>query len=459
LKEAPARARFEEILQSLRFKALFALFGFAAAAWGQMPRFSGPAVSGRSLGAQSGRRSQQVSLRPFVSLRANYSDGLAAAGLDSEGNLLRGAAYGYEIAAGAYGAKAWRNTEMSGSFVGGYRQRSLARSLTGFNAMGNLGISHNFTRRLRLATTTGYGSTVQSGMIGLGLITPFQQLDPAFDELPEDEVFDNRITFLNNSNSLIFQQTSRLSHAATGGIFIINRRNGLPDARGVTAQGDSSYRIGRRTSVGAYYAFNSISFSETFGNSKIQKVGFTFSQQFGRMWELVVRGGVNDLENEGLSRVELDPIVQEILGIRQGVETFYRRNYLPAWRVALLGRLRNSSFGVTSAQDVRGGNGVFLTSNSRSYRGYYSFTTNRRLNWQLTASRTDMSGRLRFQGVSKNSRVGVSLGYQVFPGFHTHASFGWRWQEITVENTLKNNGLRAQIGITYSPGDIPFALW
>jgi hypothetical protein len=309
------------------------------------------------------------------------------------------------------------------------------------------------TRRLTfgLSPTAGIVSRSFGGVYSGGIV------DPSLISVPTDELFDARAIFLETRGKMTYQQSARLSYQASGAGFAVRRRSSaLIGVNGWTGSGDAMYRLSRFKTIGLNYTYMHFDFTGFFGNSEVHQIALNYSQQLGRRWQLGLLGGAFRIESEGVRRVELDPVVAVLLGQTTGLEAFHRINYMTAIRAALIRTFRKSRFDITYDRGVTPGNGVYLTSLYQSASVNYSYTGMRRWHFNVStgytqfASLTETIG--RYQSYHGGGGVSRALGSML----HLTARLDYRDYQAGI---LKRNGMRASVGLAFSPGDIPLSLW
>lgn len=420
--------------------------------------FGGPAVLGRAAG-NGLNRSPEVKLRFFASVQSNYDTGLTSLALDANGRPFTQSGSGLQATVGVTGNKMFRRTQVSLAFNGGYRYVQTIAVSRGFNAIGILGASHVLTRRSSLSTSNAIGSQVQSFSLALATI-PGLALDPVTNSLPINDLIDTRISFWSNNSTLSYQFGPRLSVSASGG-FNGNKRTGraLASSTGISARGDIAYRLGRNQTISGDYAFTNFNFSDAYGNTAIHQVALAYSLAIGRTWTVQLKGGGALLQNEGLQQVKLDPFLAAILGRPSGVEAFYRENYLPSIQANITRTFGRSSITGTYQRGITPGNGILLTSRNTGYSGSYRYMGIR--NWTLgaLASTNQLENLMSFQASSTIQSVLGSVGYRLRRDLQINGTAGYRANSISTGTAFNQRGMRLTLNISYSPGDVPLALW
>ncbi len=399
-------------------------------------------------------------LRFFASVRGTYDSGLTAVRFNSDGSPTKSSGIGYGGVAGVYGYKEWRRTQLMGSYLFGYQDYARTTNAgAGINQSINLGLTHRLSPRITFNSSIRGASLSRAYGFGYGGFgRPGEDLDPGYDDSLMDEVYDNRIYRVTNSNSMIFQLTPRVQTAATGGAFLTKRTGSLTSVSGVFAQGDISRRLTRTQTISVNYNFSEFNYSNRYGNSVIQGVGIGWGTALGRRWELNLNGGASMVEIDSLQNVRLDPAIAAIIGQTHGTETFYRRSIYPTYQAGLAGNFRRSTFTARYGQRITPGNGTFLTSRNEMGNVSYSFNGIRKMNLALIGGFNRRSNLMLNAAKGTNVFAGVTAGYQLRSDLQFSVSVIGRRFESTGTDFARQ-GVRVMVGLSYSPGEVPLALW
>ncbi len=411
---------------------------------------------GRSAGAGIARRSTQVRMRFFGSVMGIYDSGLTAY-YSSSSDASNSSLWGYMVRGGVYGTKSWRKTDLSLSYAGGYTAYTRSSGFNGTNQSLVIGLSHSINKRLFLQSSVIGTIWNRAYGYGFGYFTPGQALDPALNPLPLDDIYDSTTYTFTNANTLGYQFTPRTSFGATGGPFVTKRTNTLISVAGIFASGDISHRITRSQTLTAAYTFNQFNFSGRYGNSAITMASLGWAWR-GRRWDANLTAAIARIESEGLEMVQLDPAVAEIVGFSTGTQAYYKLNYYPTFRALLASRFRRSTVGVTAFRQIRPGNGVILTSLTTGGYAYASYTGLRKWTMSARTGVAQYKGLIRFTNSTTNFDAGGQVGYQLRSDLQFSAAMYYRKQS-TSGTDFRRDGFRITVGISYSPGDIPLALW
>lgn len=398
-------------------------------------------------------------LRFFASVRGTYDSGLTAVRFQSNGAPTNSSGYGYGAIGGIYGYKEWRRTQLMGSYMLGYQDYAKsANTGAGINQSVSLGLTHMLSRRITFQSSIRGSSLTRSFGSGYGFIRPGEETDPVNDDQGLDDVYDNRTYRISNSNSMVFQLTPRVQTAATGGGFLTKRTGSLVSVSGVFASGDISRRITRTQTLSINYNFSQFNYSNRYGNTFMQGVGLGWGMALGRRWELGLNGGITMIKIDSLRNIILDPAIAAIIGQTHGTETLYRESFYPIYQARLMGNFRRSNMSIRYGQRITPGNGSFLTSRMESGGVSYGFTGVRKMNVTLISGFNRMHNLMINSAQGTNLYAGVVAGYQLRSDLQFNVSVIGRQFESAATD-FSRRGVRVAVGLSYSPGEVPLALW
>ncbi len=437
--------------------ALVAVLSCAVpAALAQPGSYLGPGVLSRGAGDIGNRGGEQVDLRFFGDVSGVYDSGLQPYAVDAKGNLISvSALYGVEANVGAYGTHRWRKALLGLDYSGVFTHYPSASTYDRTDQHLGLGYTYQKSRRLafdfrQLAgiAKTGYGT---AGFYG----APTDD----FVTTPTALLFDNRYYYTQSTMDVNFIQSVRTIYTMGGDGFFVRRQGvGLASTNGYQLRGSVQHRLDRRRTVGAVYEHVHFDFPPAFGESDINVGELFFSSQLGRRWILNVSAGALVAEVQGIEQVALSPIIAALLGQSFTERAFYRQSVYPTGRAGLTARFKSSSLSMGYSQEITPGNGVYLTSLQKNGSLSYSYTGIRNWSFGLTGGYASLNG--IGQGLQNYATVngGFNTSYRVRGWLHATARFDARDQQIDVVG-YKHTGYRAAIGLTFSPGDVPFSLW
>ena len=417
-----------------------------------MPGYGGPAVASRGLNRAGTRAGEPVNLQMFAALTGIYDSGLTSVTLNEKGEIPNfGGLFGVEANLGVYGTRKWRRKHLGLDYQGNYRHYSGRTYFDGSDHMLGLDYGMQVTRRssVNFRTIAGTLSRALAGNFS------FASADPFFIGIPLTEVFDNRAYFLESAGSYTIELGNRNSIQIGGSGFAVRRQSrALVGLNGYRTFADFSRRITRNQTVGIGYQFFHIDYPRAFGEADIHGLFLQYSRQIGRKWQAALSIGGMRSDLAGIRTVEIDPVVAELLGQRQGREAFNVVNHLPTSIVNITRTFRRSSVFLTYNRGFNPGTGVMLLSRMQSAGGGFSYNDGRR--WSVTASLDYFSvvGTGAFAGRLNSTAPGVTFSYRIREELHFTASGFYR--RMAVNRTgFQRDSSRFSLGLTYSPGPIP----
>ena len=295
---------------------------FTTGAFAQV--YEGPSVlsrggSARPYGQRAGR---DANIRGYVSVQAFADSGFFPATVSPTGGpTVSGTQFGMEGTVGAYGIKRFRQGQAGIDYNGTFRHYPQASGLNGTDHF--LGVDFKFqlnrSMMLKGQTTLGTSSRVFSfaNVVGGGLGSSF---------LPLNDLFDARVYFARTSMGLTYNITRRLQLDLHADGFVIRRNKALVGVNGYSPGASLTYRMNQRQWVGALFNFIHFDYPKAFGESDIQLLGGVFVHNFTKRWQAELTAGAYRVDVAGTRRVEADPIVQQLLGIRFISEAFSQAN-------------------------------------------------------------------------------------------------------------------------------------
>jgi hypothetical protein len=261
--------------------------------------------------------------------------------------------------------------------------------------------------------------------------------------------------------NLTYQKTARLSFAIGGGGFLVRRRSSaLFGVSGGMAQADVAYRLSRRSTVSLSYAFVHFGFTQAFGGSDVHTAGVSYAVSLSRHWELGVMTTANRVEHQTVRQVFVDPVIAAITGITSGQEAFHATTTLGGYGARLSRGLRRGNLTFGYMQGVSPGNGLYLTSRQRVADVQLQYTALRRWNFGAGASYGTLGTISEHSSSYRSTEMRAGLSRSLGRGdLHFTANVAGRRYHTDFTNFRSRLQTHATIGIAYSPGDVPLALW
>jgi len=421
----------------------------------QVPGYGGPGVATRGAGAGV-RGSESVSIRPHASIQGISDNGLIAAGLDKDGNIVNpGRLYGVEASVGVYGTKNWKKDLLGIDYMGGYRSYNRNTFYNGSDHVLSLDYGRQVTRRVMLMLRVLGGTTSRNmgGIFGgLGFADPYTLGTTAYD------IFDNRAYFIDTTGTLGVQvgRKDYISVGASG--FAVRRQSkALIGMNGQRALASWQRQIGRRSSIGLGYQYFHVDYPRVFGESDVHTLMVMFGRQFGRRWAMNVSGGVFRIDFAGVRVVEVDPLVAELFGGTRGREAFNSINMSSAISANISRTMRRSLLSMQYNRGANPGNGVVLLNRQETGSVIYTYNTGSKWSISGSAGISKFSGYGAYSGQSVSYNGGVMASRQLRDDLYFTGGIDFRQFSINNGN-FKRFGNRITAGLTYSPGPIPVSL-
>lgn len=422
---------------------------------GSDEEYSGPAILSRGE-TPAGQIVAPIAFRPYIGLSGVYSTGLVPVSVTSTGQVPSTDLYGLELNLGAYTYHVWKHTTLALDYRGDFRDYSTSY-WDGTDQFLSLILTHRPTKRV---TFTLRDQTGIYDFNNYSLSTPLGALDPNYLQLPQNDIYDNRVIFAGVSADLTYMLTHRLSFDIGGDGSLVRRQStALYGMTGGGAHGDLEYRISRHSTIGADYRFTYFAYTRGFGNTDIHSVGFNYSAQLTRHVQLSARIGGARVESTSLTEVTLDPAIAALLGESEAIQAAYRLNYVPDMQARLTDTFRRSQFTLAYLNQVVPGNGVYLTSRNESGNAGYSYSGVRHWNFGANATYGRMSTLVQTVGAYTAYGAGVGITRELGKGLHTVLRLDSQHFDIASSEAFKHTEYRASVGLSWSPGDLPLVLW
>lgn len=437
------------------FACAFALMAQSdTSAAGSEDSYSGPAILSRGE-TPANQNIAPIAFRPYVGVNGIYDTGLVPVGLTATGGIPTSDLYGVEANLGAYTYHVWKHTTLALDYRGDFRHYSTS-SWDGTDQLVSLILTHQPTKRVTFTVREEGGTYSNNYFLGSTL----GALDPNYLQLPQNDIYDNRVVFAGVSADLVYRLNHRLSfHVGGDGSLVRRQASALYGMTSGVARGDLEYRLSRHTTVGADYRFTYFEYTKGFGNSDIHSAGLNFSTQISRQLQFSARIGGARVESQSLTEVTLDPAVAALLGESVGIQAAYQLTYVPDMQARLTETLHHSQLSFAYADQVVPGNGVYLTSRSNTGSFNYSYTGIRHWNFGLNAMYGRMDALVQTIGAYSAYGGGFGVTRELGKGLHAVMRLDARHYDVAGGGLPTTTEYRTSVGLTYSPSDLPLVLW
>jgi len=416
--------------------------------------YSGPAILSRG-DAPAAQTAAPIAFRPYIGLSGIYDTGLVPVTVNSTGGIPSSDLYGLELNLGAYTYHVWKHTTLGLDYRGDFRHYSNTY-WDGTDQFLSLILTHQASKRTTFTLRT------QSGIYSNNyfLASALGSLDPNYLQLPQNDIYDNRVVFAGVSGDLTYRLSRRLSFNIGGEGSLVRREStALYGMTGAVARGDLEYRISRHSTLGADYRYTYFDYTKGFGNAGIHSVGLDYSTQMSPTVQLSARLGAARVESNSLTVVQLDPAVAALLGVSVGIQAAHRQNYVPDIEARLTDSLRRGLFALSYSNQVIPGNGVYLTSRNDSGAVSYSYTGVRHWNFGVNGTYGRMTALVQTVGAYTAYGGGVGVTRDLGKGLYTVLRLDARHYDIASGLLFRHTELRTSVGLNFSPGDLPLVLW
>ena len=418
------------------------------------PEYGGPAILSR--GETPNMQSPApLAFRPYAGVSGIFDNGIIPITVTSTGKIPSEDVYGVELNMGAYTYHSWKHTSLGLDYRGDFRHYSQKTFYDGTDQSLALILKHAPSKHVTLTLRNQGGTYSQNfglpSVLGIG--------EGNYLQTPQNDIFDNRVLFLSTSADLTFHKSARLSFNFGGeGDLVRRQSSALYGSTGASARADVEYRVTRHSTLGADYRFTHYSYTKGFGNTDIQSVGLNYSSQFTRHLQLSARVGGARVESLSLQVVQIDPAVAALLGETEGIQAAHRITYAPDMSAELANTFRHSAFSVIFANGMTPGNGVYLTSRTESLVASYSYTGVRHWNFGANGVYSRMSALVQTLGAYSSYGGGVGITKDLGKGMNAVLRVDTHHFNVS-DNRFLHNEVRITLGLNYSPGEVPLALW
>ncbi len=421
------------------------------------PESTGPGILSRPF-TTTALANQNVKFQPFLAVSGLYDSGLTTVSTTTSGQIVSNASYGVDAGFGISGRRVDKKDTLEIVFRGDAYRYTPNSSYDGGNYLLNLTYQHFFTRHILLALTEN-ASLYSNNYSVINSATDLSVANAQAAVNPNTQLFDNRTIALSTGADVVIQKTARLSFDFGGTGFLVRREStSLYGTVGYQARADATYRLTRRMTLGAYYAYSNYDFNKAFGGSDVETAGAIFSRTLARGLEFRLRGGASYVQTSGIETITIDPVIAAILGYNQGTIVIRRNNVVPDLSVQLAKTFRRGTASAEYVESVTPGNGLYLTSRHNGISAHYDYTGLRHWDFSAGFSRDTLStlGILIGQYTSNDARIG--FGRVLGKGLQATGSAEYRHYDVSEANFL-HNSYRIMFGIAWTPSASPLRLW
>jgi hypothetical protein len=219
------------------------------------------------------------------------------------------------------------------------------------------------------------------------------------------------------------------------------------------------YRASRRSTVGVMYSYMHYSFTGLPGGSDAHTVVGSYSRSLSPTMQMSASGGITKYENVFVQLVPIDPAIAAVIGISSALRVSYQSAIMPDLAFRLSKVVPRGTVFVYASNSLNPGNGLFLTSTSTNAGAGYNYSGLRR--WTISAganyNRSNSVGNVL--GSYGSYSASLSASRQVGPMTHGVFSFYARKYDSPDFKNYNKWSYGVNLGLSFSPGDIPVRLW
>ena len=418
--------------------------------------YQGPGVISRGVGDIGMRSGEQVNLRYYVGVSGEVNTNLQPFAVDAQGNLLRiHNLYGVDVNGGAYGVHHWKHSQLGLDYGGDYLRNVNSDSYNGSNQRLTLGYTVQPSRRWTLDIRESAGTVA---------IATDQQVNTRANDAtsvisPTTLLFDSRTTFLQSSAYATYSQSARTTFTFGGSGFLNDQKSvGLSNSGGYTATGSVQRRMSKNTSLGVTYTYSHMEFPAFHSNSDSNSYQGTFATALGQFWTFSVQAGATVTEVNSQVTFALDPVLAALLGQSTITENAYSRTAYPSGSATLERRFRRADLRFNYSRDLNSGNGATGTGRQEGAGMSFSYTGIRKVNIGIYGGHYNLVSIGQNTGSFATYTGSAGFTYALGRGISLSARYDANQQSVDVGN-YKRTTTRATLGLVFSPGNLPLALW
>ncbi len=440
-------AAFGIVLKTAFFSAVFAASCLAQFDGG------GPSILSRG-GARPGQSGgKPINFNFYAGLSGTFVGGSIPIET-ANGGVRTQNLYGGSLNGGLTGSHAWKSSALGIDYRGSYNRYNRNSYGNGSEQAIDLQYTIQATRRLIFRTTLAGGS---STFANSSFISPTTILDPGLIGIPTNDIFDNRLYYVQANLGMTYRKSARLAFTFSGDGFTVHRAaKALVGVNGYRASAQVVYQWSRRDQVGVGYNFTHFSYPRAFGASDLHGVNFQYGRKLAPGLQLTVAGGAFRIETLGAAQVSLSPEIAEILGQTTAYQAIYRVNYVPQFSFGISYARAKSSFSASAGAGATPGNGVYLTSKSEYAGAGYSYSGIRKTSLSFSGGASQYSSVFQSLQAYRNYYANGMVSYVLTR--HLSASFQTDLRTYSI-NGRNRFGESVSLGLYWSPTEIPIPGW
>jgi hypothetical protein len=417
--------------------------------------YEGPSILTRDSTTAGQRAGKLLDFQFWGEITGVVDNGLTPVSLNSSGQVnTQGNLYGVEGGFGASGTKRWESDQVSLDYRGDWRQYS-GGAFNGTDQFLDAQWQHRLSKHLELTVHEVGGIS----NLSFGQLTYVPLANSDLLGVPLNELFDNTTDFSTSTVNVEWQESARLSFNLGGDGFIVRRESPLlVNTNGYRGRGDVAYRLTRRQTIYASYAYEHFDYPRSYGYSSINTAEGGWSVGLGPRADFAIDAGISQVQSLGLIQVALPPAVAAIVG--EGYTTISSQTnvIIPVGEARLTRRFSTSAVSLNGGLTISPGDGVYLASRALTTSVGYSYMGAKRLTFQTTAGYSRLSSAGQQVIAPYNGYyAGAGMTCRLYSGAHMEARYDWRRYDVADISNKDEN--RVSLGMAFSSGERPLAIW
>jgi hypothetical protein len=418
--------------------------------------YQAPGILSPGVGDVGTRSGEQVNLRYYGGVSGIVDTSIQPFATDAQGNLIRlSALYGVEVTAGAYGVHSWKRSQLGLDYRGAYHRYFNQNAYNGSDQSLTLGYTHQFSRRLALDLRESVGTF----SLGTGQLNNVTSNDPNSASSAPALLFDNRTKYVQSTASVSWTQSARMSYSASGSFFIQDRKSsGLSNSWGYDFTGAVLRRISRSSTIGASYTYSHFELPGFVSRADSNGYHGTYATTIGRLWTFSLQAGATITEGDNPFSLALSPALAALFHQTTLTGSSHFRTVYPTGNAMLKRRLRNASLQFTYFRGTNSGNGAYGVGRMDNAAVSVSYTAIRKLNLGVEGGYYSLSSIGQSTGKYSTLSGATGLTYDLGHAIHLSMRYDIHNQQIDAFDFGRTSS-RVAIGLLYSPGTMPLALW
>jgi hypothetical protein len=189
---------------------------------------------------------------------------------------------------------------------------------------------------------------------------------------------------------------------------------------------------------------------------QIDNYGVAYARRLARRTHLRLTGGVNRLHSDYLGQVALAPELAAIVGAGSALQMLRYDKFSPTVSAGLSHAWQNSGFTLRYFRGITPGTDLFYAGQRENVTGSYSYSGLAHIGLNTNLGYFRARNDMVHTGLHKTENYFASVGASYFlgRGFSATASGGYRHGNFA--QSAKRSDVYASVGISWSPGDVPF---